>query len=266
MLKKSDIKLVVADLDGTLLDSHKVLDSKIKDVLLNQDFKFTIASGRSMVLVKGFVEELHIDMPYITNNGAEIFKGNECIQEYSIPKDEVHTILSLIQDYGFECHANAYDCIYTMGKIDLIRPFRNRFEGVLPIVDHAKIEEIVQNKINKMMCIDQNLSLLEKFQREVNKICEHAWCERAEGNAFVIVNKEASKGKALEQLMSLYHLNRNEVVVFGDNYNDTSMFDVVDYSVCMANADEDIKQMATFVCGSNDENGVSNFLKEFLCK
>ncbi len=266
MLKKSDIKLVVADLDGTLLDSYKKLDSKIKEVLLNQDFKFTIASGRSMVLVKKFIEELDIDMPYITNNGAEIFKGNECIQEYSIPKDEVYSILSLIQEYGFECHANAYDCIYTVGKVELIRPFRNRFEGVLPIVDHASIEQVIQNKINKMMCIDSNLSLLEEFQRRVNGSCKHARCERAEGNAFVIVNKEASKGKALQQLMDLCHLNRNEVIVFGDNYNDLSMFDVVDYSVCMANADEDIKQTATFICGSNDENGVSEFLKQYICK
>lgn len=266
MLKRSDIKLVVVDLDGTLLDSHKNLDSKIKEVLLNQDFKFTIASGRSMVLVKKIIEELNIDMPYVTNNGAEIFKGNECIQEYSIPKDEVLFILNLMKKYDFECHVNAYDCIYTMGKVDLIRPFRNRFEGVFPILDHVKIEQIVENKINKMMCIDSNISLLEKFQREVNTSCKHARCERAEGNAFVIVNKEASKGKSLQQIMDLYHLQKNEVVVFGDNYNDVSMFNVVDYSVCMKNADEDIKQEATFVCGSNDENGVSEFIKTYICK
>lgn len=50
--KLKGIKLIVADLDGTLLKSDKSLDDNIKDVISGQDYKFTIASGRSMVLVK----------------------------------------------------------------------------------------------------------------------------------------------------------------------------------------------------------------------
>ena len=48
--KLKGIKLIVADLDGTLLKSDKSLDDNIKDVISGQDYKFTIASGRSMIL------------------------------------------------------------------------------------------------------------------------------------------------------------------------------------------------------------------------
>ena len=268
LIKLNGIKLIVADLDGTLLKSDKSLDDNIRDVIQTQDYQITIASGRSMVLVKKFVNELDVKSPYITNNGAEIYKIDQnrdaCIQQYSIPDEEVRFILSQAKDLNLECHANAENCIYTMGKIDLIRPFRNRFEGILPIIDNACINEICSNEIDKIMCIHKDLQLLKEFQRRVNTYCEHSMCERAEGNAFVTVNREASKGKALKNILDLLHIQKDEVVVFGDNYNDESMFDTVTYSVCMLNADEEVKRKATFICGSNDNNGVSDFIRTYI--
>ena len=262
--KLKGIKLIVADLDGTLLKSDKSLDDNIKDVISGQDYKFTIASGRSMVLVKNFISELNIDLPYITNNGAEIYQSDACVKQYSIPDEEVRFILNLVQEFNLECHANAENCIYTMGKIDLILPFRKRFEGVLPIVDNASINAVCANTINKIMCIDKDLNKIEKFAKKINLYCEHVHCERAEGNAFVIVNRQASKGKALKNLIELLHISSEEVIVFGDNYNDVSMFETVKYSVCMENADKDVKDKATFICKSNDMNGVSDFIQKYI--
>lgn len=262
--KLKGIKLIVADLDGTLLKSDKSLDDNIKDVISGQDYKFTIASGRSMVLVKKFISELNIDLPYITNNGAEIYQSDACVKQYSIPDEEVRFILSLVQEFDLECHANAENCIYTMGKIDLILPFRKRFEGVLPIVDNASVNAVCANTINKIMCIDKDLNKVQEFANKINLYCEHVHCERAEGNAFVIVNRQASKGKALKNLIELLHISTEEVIVFGDNYNDVSMFEAVKYSVCMENADKDVKDKATFICKSNDMNGVSDFIQKYI--
>lgn len=262
--KLKGIRLIVADLDGTLLKSDKSLDDNIKDVISGQDYKFTIASGRSMVLVKKFISELNIDLPYITNNGAEIYQSNACVKQYSIPDEEVRFILKQVQEFDLECHANAENCIYTMGKIDLILPFRKRFEGVLPIVDNASIHEVCANAINKIMCIDKDLNKVQEFANKINLYCEHVHCERAEGNAFVMVNRQASKGLALKNLLKLLHISSEEVVVFGDNYNDVSMFEAAKYSVCMENADNDVKNKATFICSSNDMNGVSDFIQKYI--
>lgn len=262
--KLKGIKLIVADLDGTLLKSDKSLDDNIKDVISGQDYKFTIASGRSMVLVKKFISELDINSPYITNNGAEIYQNDACVKQYSIPAEEVRFILNLVQEFDLECHANAENCIYTMGKIDLILPFRKRFEGVLPIVDNASVNSVCANTINKIMCIDKDLNKVQEFANKINLYCEHVHCERAEGNAFVTVNRQASKGKALKNLIELLQISTEEVIVFGDNYNDVSMFEAVKYSVCMGNADKDVKDKATFICKSNDMNGVSDFIQKYI--
>ena len=217
-----------------------------------------------MVLVKKFISELNIDLPYITNNGAEIYQNDACVKQYSIPDDEVRFILNLVQKFDLECHANAENCIYTMGKIDLILPFRKRFEGVLPIVDNASVNAVCANTINKIMCIDKDLNKVQEFANKINLYCEHVHCERAEGNAFVMVNRQASKGLALKNLLKLLHISSEEVVVFGDNYNDVSMFEAAKYSVCMENADNDVKDKATFICSSNDMNGVSDFIQKYI--
>ena len=146
----------------------------------------------------------------------------------------------------------------------MILPFRKRFEGVLPIVDNASIHEVCANTINKIMCIDKDLDKVQEFANKINLYCEHVHCERAEGNAFVMVNRQASKGLALKNLLKLLHISSEEVVVFGDNYNDVSMFEAVKYSVCMENADKDVKDKATFICGSNDMNGVSDFIQKYI--
>lgn len=262
--KLKGIKLIVADLDGTLLKSDKSLDDNIKDVISGQDYKFTIASGRSLALVNKIISELDINLPYITNNGAEIYRSDACVKQYSIPDEEVRFILNQVQEFDLECQMNTDICLYTMGKIDSILPFRKRFEGVLPIVDNASVNVVCANTINKIMCIDKDLNKVEAFAKKINYYCEHVYCERAEGNAFVIVNRQASKGKALKNLIELLHISSEEVIVFGDNYNDVSMFEAAKYSVCMENADKDVKDKATFICKSNDVNGVSDFIQKYI--
>ena len=54
------------------------------------------------------------------------------------------------------------------------------------------------------------------------------------------------------------------MIVFGDNYNDVSMFEAVKYSVCMENADKDVKDKASFIFKSNDVNGVSDFIQKYI--
>ncbi len=65
-LKK--IKLIVADLDGTLLHYDKSLDRNIKSVLIEKNVPLTFVSGRNVHIIQDYIKELNITLPYITNN------------------------------------------------------------------------------------------------------------------------------------------------------------------------------------------------------
>ena len=94
--KLKGIKLIVADLDGTLLHDDKSLDRNIKSVLKEKNIPFTFVSGRNVHIIQEYLDELNISLPYITNNGANMFLGNTCIYECPINSNELETCLSIL--------------------------------------------------------------------------------------------------------------------------------------------------------------------------
>jgi len=74
-----------------------------------------------------------------------------------------------------------------------------------------------------------------------------------------LTNVLGTKRKALEYLKG--YLKVDKLHCFGDNMNDASMFELADYSYAVSNGNEELKKMATNIIGSNEENGVANFLK-----
>lgn len=77
-----------------------------------------------------------------------------------------------------------------------------------------------------------------------------------------ITSAEATKEKALVDLLSLHGISPEHAVVFGDDAPDAGMFHTFGYSVAMSNANDDLKRAATFVTRSNDEDGVAYALRE----
>lgn len=79
-----------------------------------------------------------------------------------------------------------------------------------------------------------------------------------------LTSSEASKERALLELLSLQGIAREEVVVFGDDVPDVGMFKTFGYSVAMANAPTVLKDAATYVTRSNDDDGVAFAIDRYL--
>ena len=93
----ADLRLIVADLDGTLLDDEKQLDAGIVDVikeLEKRDIMFTLASGRNIHIMQPYLKELSLQLPFIANNGANMFQGDACIYEKSMESEELALLFS----------------------------------------------------------------------------------------------------------------------------------------------------------------------------
>ena len=261
MLKKSDIQLVVCDLDGTLLKKDETLDSHIIEILKNDDYLFTLASGRNRVLIKKYIKDLDIQIPYIANNGAEIIQNDQTLYQKNIVVEELEVLLKLAIQYNLECLINCENRIFTIGNIHLMSKFRNRFINLLPILDNAEISEVLKYGVQKVMFHHENISVLDEFSSQVNFFCQNTICARAEGVSYCAKHKYADKGNALRKLTEILDVDINKVLVFGDNYNDLNLFKTAIWSVAMDNAEEILKKRATFITKSNNENGVSLFLK-----
>ena len=79
-----------------------------------------------------------------------------------------------------------------------------------------------------------------------------------------IMNKDVSKGKAIEALGKRYNLKKEEIIAFGDNFNDVSMLDYAGTFVAMENAVDYLKERADYITATNDDNGVAKGIRKIV--
>lgn len=267
MEKLEQIKLIVADLDGTLLNEEKELDGDMPSLLpamKEKGIAFTFGSGRNMHIMQDFVSKLQIHVPYITNNGANMFEGRRCIYECRISSFDLHYSLSLLKQSGIPFLAYSNFAVYPVGSHPGLTKFMERLKGKSDIVETKTLDEIIEHSIFKVVIIHDQEEVMAGVMKQINDQCKQAHCVRSEGDVYTFTHIDASKGNTLKLLMEQLQVSPEEVLVFGDNYNDVSMFEVANYSVAMGNSMKEIQDKATFVTKSNEEHGVSWFIKNYV--
>jgi len=78
------------------------------------------------------------------------------------------------------------------------------------------------------------------------------------------MSKGVSKGKGIDMLSKIYKVQPDEIIAFGDNFNDLSMKDYVGTFVAMANGEEYVKKQAHYVTTSNDDSGVAKGIEKLV--
>ena len=70
----------------------------------------------------------------------------------------------------------------------------------------------------------------------------------------------------LPLLLEKLGVNKDELIAFGDNYNDMTMIGYAGFGVAMSNGEEEVKKIANYVCESNDDDGIAKTLEKFVLK
>lgn len=267
MGKLTNIKLIVVDMDGTLLTDEKEMDSHIKEViktLHHQNIIFTFASGRNVHIMKEYVHEIALNEPYITNNGANMFQEDHCLYESSIDDKDLMETLRALEEKNLPYIAYTNEEVFILNEDTHLAYFLHRLKGKIPITKIQDHRDLIGHSFFKVVVIDERKPFMKMVVNEINEHAKHTHMLCSEGDIYTISNREATKGNTLLKLMKEKHIAFDEVLVFGDNYNDVSMFEVVKYSVAMDNAEEEVKCKATHHTLSNNEHGVSSFIKEWV--
>ena len=258
--KLKDIKLIVTDLDGTLLHDNKSLDANIKNVIKEKNIPITFVSGRNVHIIQNYIDELNITLPYITNNGANMFIADKCIYECSIDAFELKKCLEILTAHKVAFLAYTNQTIYAVGEQLGLDAFKKRLIGKCEIIENANIEDIIKESIFKVVMIHPEM---ENIKNIINDFYKKTLCMQSEGNIYTLTNKDSTKGKTIKKLLEYLNIEPESVLAFGDNYNDISMFEVVD-GVAVENAQDSVKQLAKYTTKSNEEDGVSYFIKMYL--
>lgn len=269
----SIMKLIVSDLDGTLLDSKKEIskeDLKTIEYLKDQGHIFTFATSRYMHSMKPYIYQCDIKVPVIGSNGSFVYDyvTNEIIYKNLLERELVQKVIKYasLNRLQFLVHTSS-DLYLTKNHIRLSFYRKNNERAInekekfYPIETDFKDFDHFDDVFQIGIISDDVASLKNRLQ---DLLKSYTCTVKITGKEVVaIVPPDSSKALAIEILLKKYQLSKEDLIVFGDDENDLSMFEYAIHSVAMANAKEIIKAKSEFVSLSNDESGFSYAIKNF---
>jgi Cof subfamily protein (haloacid dehalogenase superfamily) len=249
------IKMIVTDLDGTLLRRDKTISeytASVFDRCRNAGIKIIFATARP---VRAVVKWLNMDIQSdacIYHNGAVIKIGDELFQEKGIEHDVVNKLLGEAKQLNnMRIAAEISDILYAnfdastiwLGVEYIMTDFCN-----LPKLPADKIIFITTDKVD-----------INKIEQLFN---ENLYWEISENEVLMVMNKNARKRNAINEIANHFGISLTEIAAFGDDYNDIEMLRDCGIGVAVANAIDEAKAAADYICDTNENDGVAKWLEE----
>ena len=266
----SVIKLIMSDIDGTILDQNHQLDSHLLELmpLLKQsEIPFVLASARSPLGIAPISKELGItDFPIASYNGALISTGDKILSQHTINKKELLLLHDFLTKEFPTVSINVYSgkdwYVNTLDKwVEIEAQITGESPKVTSLADFLQEEK---NLIHKLLLID-NAATIQKLKETLATIdFPQTDFYLSKDNYLEVTHNQVSKKQALLELANYYQLSLTEIMSIGDNYNDIPMIETAGLGVAMGNAPTDVKVCANKVTDSNDQNGVSKAIKLYV--
>lgn len=272
------IKALFFDIDGTILNSQGVMNKAVFETLLEckrKGFLISIVTARS-----GRIVFRDHEIPGVKNqllergifyNGGTIFDNIHGFYQHTpVPGNIISELTSFVQKYDDNLQiALQHDDIYHSFKFKMsdkeLISWGFRAEEIIDF-KKAQIEPTTKMMVfvgQEWQRISGDLSdLHSEMSRHFGAIVNFILADSKK--SIYILSKYATKGNAINKLISLYGIPPNEVAVFGDDTPDIGMFGMFGESIAMGNAHDSLKAISTFVTKSNDEDGVIYALKNHL--
>ena len=263
----SRIKLIMSDIDGTILDKNHQLDSYLIELmpLLKQcNIPFVLASARSPLGIAPISKELGItECPIACYNGALISLGDKILSQYSIDKSELLLLHDFLKKEFPTVSINVYSgkdwLVNTIDEwVEIEATITGESPKVTSLADFIRDEKTL---VHKLLLID-NTDTIQKLQKTLSSIdFPQTDFYLSKDNYLEVTHNQVSKKQALLELANYYQLPLTSIMTLGDNYNDIPMIETAGLGIAMGNAPRDVKTCAKAVTDSNEQNGVSKAIK-----
>ena len=268
-------RLVLSDLDGTLLNHEKQLSERTiqtVDKLIKKGIRFVPATGRLDVMAKPYLKAMKGTDNVIGCDGALVRnrKTGETLYENTLPADVCRRVFEICRTYGLSYYIFTKDCLVgddrKNDRLRIHQKFNQTVEKdeMIPILFTDQLETFVEDHpVCKIVASHEKTKYLdltaEIIKREIavdaTRSGRHVLGIKAEG-----VSKEA----AMEKLADSLRIRLDEIVAFGDEVNDIGMLRKAGLGIAMENADDIVKQSADDTTSSNDDDGVARKLEQIF--
>lgn len=258
-------RLVAIDVDGTLLhDDHHLSRRTVAAVVALQErgVRVVLATGRGPRSCDPLIETLGLNEPVITHNGAVIYHPSEgrADLELGFKVTELKPVINFCREEAIHFDLSTAFEMY----VEQIR------EEYLPLYQRFNMQPVLLDEIEEITAPIVKMTLTDRAERldQLLPILRARFPEGSfirSGEIFVDVkHPAATKANALRLLMARYELISDQVLAFGNYFNDLEMLQMAGLGVAMENAPQEVKNVADLVTYSNNADGVAHILEQLL--
>jgi len=264
----ADIRLVVTDMDGTLLDDDKRIPDGLWDTLARlreRGVLFSPASGRQYATLAEQFAEVADGMVFIAENGTYVVRDG---QELSSDPLEPAVVTRLVETVRR----------LAAGGADLGAVVCGKRSAYVERTDAAFLAEVERyyvrcRVVEDATAVDDDVIKVALFDfGPVEETTAPALAGFADTHQVVVsgehwvdvMNRTANKGAALRRLQRELDITPAQTMVFGDYLNDLEMLDAADWSFAMAGAHPEVVRRARHLAPSNNDNGVLRTIARVL--
>lgn len=267
-------RLLVSDLDGTLLDDdQRVPPANLRALegLAAQGVRFTLATGRIEEAVRPFLEVLPLTAPLILYNGGRIVDHQTlgCLEEAQVAPDVVACSLAAVEGLPLSPHLYQNGRCYVGEATPVSRRYAAKDRVTLwPVGD---LTRLAAAPASKLLFIAETEALAEAafptyLARLGPGIEQWAHVVRSEPTYLEVLPPGATKGAALRRLLARLGLLPEEVIAVGDGLNDLEMLEAAGLGVAVANAHPRLLACADYVTVAGAEGAIADIVTRFLVK
>ena len=262
------VKLVVSDLDGTLIDSSEKLTETACEMarwLKEKGVLFTFATGRVQGMTEHYAREMQVSIPYVATNGAALIAPDGVIFRKKVPLKPLETMLRTADDMGMSIiySEDGYEKVFRdTPYIIRQRETFGRYNDVAPLTqadyDHGMMEKLC------VMDSEKTGTKIDYVEAYVKRYGAQYSYTRYGDKAVEIVHLGCTKAAGVTALAKWLGISMADVLAIGDDENDLQMLRMAGDTATVQNALEKVKPMVDYVSPYCHAEGVFDAVKHFI--
>lgn len=280
-MKQKDIRIIALDLDRTTLREDGTIPERVSEALNKAGERgaaTVIATGRVLGALPKSLSDLKYVRYYICSNGAAVFRTGsgagddmELLYEKCLEPGAVETMTEYVREAGFMFES------FTGGRAYIGRNYYDLVDkGLLmyrhrdyvistrePVEDIFEFTLMHKDRIENLNVFFPSQEEKERFRPLLAAIPDATLTSSVPSN-YELGGVGVSKGAALRYIMEREGITSENLMAAGDSPNDITMLDLAGISVAVANAEEPVKKVASYIAPSNEDGGVGEAVERFV--
>lgn len=267
-------KMILSDLDETLLVNHHVPKVNQEAIFKAKEkgVKFVPATGRAFNMIGEILQEIDNyqkeDEYSICFNGGLIVENKDAkiLSFQGLPFDLAKEMFEVGKNFDVCVIIFTLDCCYIFNadpdEVERKTVQKARFE----VIDEYNMDFLKDDHIAKLLYEKRDMDYLKGIEKQIQSHVEGRLAVSYSSYRYLEFNPiGVSKGAALKWLADYLHMDIQETIAIGDNYNDTSMIKAAGLGVCVSSATEDIQAMSDYVTKADyDQGAVAEVIEKFV--